>query len=318
MAQTPADLERAEQLFDEGTEAFEAGRYEAALEKMRESYSLSMSYHAAAGLGQVELYLGRHRDAAEHLDFSLRNFPKTADAEGKRQVMTGLEEARQHTFALSIVTNVSGAEILLDGNSLGQTPVDFDLYIDPGEHRLRVEREGYEPFEQALFAPAGGQKALDIELRPSGGHAAGAMHSDAALEADAGRSNWSPAKTWVLAVGGGVTLAAAGAGVWFWSDSSSETDRADDIDARLEETNTQCLDSAEARCAELLDARKSADSSSKLATAMFATAGIAAVATAGVFAWVHFSEADEPPHLGAMVSPVLTPQLSGLTVSGRF
>jgi len=50
--------------------------------------------------------------------------------------------------SLTIETVPSGAAILLDGAPLGQAPLTIAL--PPGTHRLRAEREGWEPAEEAV------------------------------------------------------------------------------------------------------------------------------------------------------------------------
>src|SRR5882672_181123 len=93
-------VERADQLFREGTSAFEAERYSEAYGALRSAWDLSPSYRHAAGLGQVELHLAQYRDAAEHLAYCLRNFPETGDKVARQHVEEGLEQAREHVASL--------------------------------------------------------------------------------------------------------------------------------------------------------------------------------------------------------------------------
>jgi hypothetical protein len=48
---------RAEQFYDAGVAAFEAGHFDQAYEKYLQAWGLKKSYRTAAGLGQVELEL---------------------------------------------------------------------------------------------------------------------------------------------------------------------------------------------------------------------------------------------------------------------
>ncbi|MBC7315835.1 MAG: PEGA domain-containing protein, partial [Chloroflexi bacterium] len=50
--------------------------------------------------------------------------------------------------SLTIETVPSGAAILLDGAPIGQAPLTISL--SPGTHRLRAEREGWEPAEETV------------------------------------------------------------------------------------------------------------------------------------------------------------------------
>lgn len=320
IAETPADVRRAELMYDQGTAAFEAGDYQLALNKMSRAFELSRSYLTAAGLGQVELHLGRHRDAAEHLDYSLRHFPTTADARARRQVMDGLAEARRHTFALSVAASVPGAIVKLDGQLIGKTPIDHDLYVQPGEHRLTVEASGFETFEQTLFAPAGGKKSLAVELRPVSAPATAEITRDARDSAHLGDdgSDWNPVNTWVLAIGGGVALATAGAGVAFSANADDDESRADDLASQLDDQDVNCAQNPSPGCSELLAARSDSRDNEELAKTAWLVSGVTLVATVGLFTHFHFANDDETPPTNARLVPVVGPTGSGFVVSGSF
>ena len=65
------------QLFDQAQAAFAKGDKQGAYEAYKAAWALQKSYDIAGNLGNVELKLGMHRDAAEHLAFALDDFPPT-------------------------------------------------------------------------------------------------------------------------------------------------------------------------------------------------------------------------------------------------
>jgi hypothetical protein len=57
-------------------------------------------------------------------------------------------------------------QLLIDGQLIGNTPRG-NLRLAPGRHVVRIQREGFEPYERTLTVTAGEIVRLtEIELRP--------------------------------------------------------------------------------------------------------------------------------------------------------
>jgi len=67
---------------------------------------------------------------------------------------------------LSVEANVSGARVLVDGRQVGTTPLT-DREVSPGEHRIQVEKEGYEPYQKRVRFEPGRAMSLYVDLSPS-------------------------------------------------------------------------------------------------------------------------------------------------------
>lgn len=72
---------------------------------------------------------------------------------------------------LSVECDVSGAKVFLDNRSLGITPLT-DAAVSPGDHTVRVEKDGYEPYRKSMLLEAGRSITLHVTLseeRPENG-----------------------------------------------------------------------------------------------------------------------------------------------------
>lgn len=68
--------------------------------------------------------------------------------------------------AVDVLTDVPGANVFLDGNIVGLTPLPGPLRgIAAGVHKLRVEREGFSTFEEDV--PVRFEKATQVVVRQS-------------------------------------------------------------------------------------------------------------------------------------------------------
>ncbi len=85
---------------------------------------------------------------------------RTADVTAKL-VAAALEQGTAEGH-VAVVTAPPGASVTVDGTMVGETPVALDL--EPGRHRVRVERAGYAVVEREVVVPAGGDLRLDVPL----------------------------------------------------------------------------------------------------------------------------------------------------------
>ena len=131
-----ADPEHVRDLLTRGTEALSANRNDEARTLLAEAYRLRRSYDVAAALGQAELELGHHRDAAEHLDFAIREFPPGESRKLLKQLEDAFAGAKAHVATLRVSVNQPGCEVTLDGALVGTSPLTNELFVEPGVHAL--------------------------------------------------------------------------------------------------------------------------------------------------------------------------------------
>jgi hypothetical protein len=60
---------------------------------------------------------------------------------------------------LSVKCNISGARVFVDNRKVGNTPVT-DMELSPGEHRIRVEKNGYDTYQKRIRLKEG--RSLNI------------------------------------------------------------------------------------------------------------------------------------------------------------
>lgn len=91
--------------------------------------------------------------------FPIREIVKTG-------VATDALPWERHRFPLSVTTNPNGARLLVDGHEVGVTPVS-DLMLQSGRYLVRVERDGYKPYQTHVGVGSGeASRDLRYELQP--------------------------------------------------------------------------------------------------------------------------------------------------------
>ena len=96
----------------------------------------------AASLAVVENALKNTRDAAEHFQFALDNFPPMTAADKRQQLEQGLAEARKNVGELTI--NVApGAEIEVNGRAVGMSPLKGPVFVEPGQTTVTCKKKDF-------------------------------------------------------------------------------------------------------------------------------------------------------------------------------
>ncbi len=108
----------------------------------------------AAG-GAIALSLG-HGDAGPVANDTARTAAPAPDASAPAIAAAAVPDPAVATL---VVDARPPATVLLDGRSLGTTPV-LHARVAPGEHRVRLQAEGYQPYERTVDLVAGGADSL--------------------------------------------------------------------------------------------------------------------------------------------------------------
>ncbi|HYQ45391.1 MAG TPA: PEGA domain-containing protein [Polyangiaceae bacterium] len=315
------DSDRANQLFKKGKVAFNAGKYNDALRIYTEAWSLKQSPDIAANLAQTESELGQHRDAAEHFSFALDHLLPSSTDEQKQALAEGLAQERKEIGALHVTLEPADAELTIDGARVA-VPPSGDVFVEPGEHAVSVNREGYETNQQTVRISRGASQVLWIKLTQAGGSGS-AVDGQPPASTDGTQPpvhEHSHRSIVPAIVGGGLVLAGAAVGTVFLVSANSSQKDADQLKSSLPDGNACGAGTPYVeQCAALHDKNSDIDRARTLEIVGYSVAGAAAVGTAVYLLWPR-SHSHEQARLPLHLSPTLAvaPGATNFALSGRF
>jgi len=114
---------------------------------------------------------------------------------------------------LDVTTTPAGAAVLLDGKSVGTTPLSVDA-VTIGKHVVRIEKGGHDPVERQVEVGPGGAVVLDVPL---------VLSAEAQAQLDHAKTQMTRRIVMVASYGVAAATAAAG-GVFLWLDQSKRAD----------------------------------------------------------------------------------------------
>jgi hypothetical protein len=156
--------ETARALYEEAHNARGEQNWALCHAKATAAWAIQKHPNIAAAAGDCALYLGKSKEAAEHLAFYLEHKKPSAAPATVEYFKKRFGEAAAKIAIVRLTINVEGARILL-----GETVVDPNtpLYLDPGDYELHAEHDGYKPLAQPLAATAGQDVTIPLELLPA-------------------------------------------------------------------------------------------------------------------------------------------------------
>lgn len=135
-AEPPVDpaLREAGERFDRGVTFYDEGDFGAALAEFRRAYELTGHWGVLYNLGQVSAALNRNVDAVRCFEDYLESGGGEIDAARRAEVEQRLRELRSRLATLTVTVDVDGAEVLLDDEIVGTTPLPEPIYVAAGPH----------------------------------------------------------------------------------------------------------------------------------------------------------------------------------------
>jgi hypothetical protein len=298
-------MDKADELYRQGNDAYKQNRLKDAYNFYRDAWNLKKSYDIAGNLGAVELAINMPRDAAEHLLHSLRQFPANGKPEARDKTRQRLEEALKQIGTLVIKANVEGADILIDGKSIGKAPLEQEVFVDAGARRIEAKFEGYESAQQQLQVAKGSTHQVALKLKKSA--------PPPPVVVTPTRPSWTVP---VIVVGASLAAASFGTGIGLFVASGSKGTEADEKLAELRRTSGPTPCPTQPGCAEVKDLRADHDTFHNVAIGTFVLGGVFAAAT--VTSVFLLNPKRSSTESDVRVAPALGPTSQGLFVTGTF
>ena len=85
-----------------GNKAFKEGRFAEAERAYRQAFAVKKGFDIAGNLGAAELAEGKLRECAQHLAFTLRNFPLTGEPALREQMNRAYQQCRRGAGAVRV------------------------------------------------------------------------------------------------------------------------------------------------------------------------------------------------------------------------
>jgi len=154
----------ASERFRRGVKLYRDADYVAALIEFKRAYALSPNYRVLYNLGQTSRELKDYAAALTSYRQYLEEGGKKIKASRRAEVRTAIDDLVERVGTLSIATNVEGAEIQIDDEVMGRTPLEEPVVVNIGKRRVSATLPGHVPASRVIEVASRDELDVDLEL----------------------------------------------------------------------------------------------------------------------------------------------------------
>lgn len=286
-AQVPTSQAQYRRAYD----AIEKKRWPEARALLLELWSRSRTYDVAASLGQVEYQLKHYPAAAQYMAFAIANVaPKERPANVERY-RQALAEITQLVATLRVSVDHASAEVFVNGEKVGVSPLASEVFVEPGVHTLEARLGSDESVKKTLAVESGESYSVALELGALDAETAAALSGQrrsrntrgaAPARADASRSLIP------VYVGTAVTVVGASMAIGFGLAANGAEDDVRTLRRRLGPSGCADGTAPSADCDEVADAVDRQQSNATVSNVGLGVATVAGLGTLGY--WLFWPE----------------------------
>ena len=150
--------------FEKGVRLGEAGAYREAAAEFERAYRLSPHYAVLYNLGQAYMALSQPVEAVEALQRYLTEGASQILTARRSEVQAALKQQRARIGSVTVDANVDGAALLIDGRTVGRSPLPSPVRVARGEHQISAVLDGYRATPRTITVTGDGARvALALE-----------------------------------------------------------------------------------------------------------------------------------------------------------
>ena len=166
---SPAAVTEASQRYDRGLKLYSEGEYRLAVIEFERAYELVPDHRVLYNIGQVRIQLGDYAKARIALERYLKDGEGKIPPARQQSVATDLDMLAGRTATLKIDCAVEGAEVTIDGESVGVTPLPTPILMNSGEHNIEVRKADYQTrvLRRTLAGKDEGEVTIELDKIPS-------------------------------------------------------------------------------------------------------------------------------------------------------
>jgi tetratricopeptide (TPR) repeat protein len=159
-----AAVKEAAERYERGLQLYSEGEAALALIEFERAHDLVSDYRVLYNIGQVRIQLGRYASARDALQQYLEQSGDDLPPDRKTAVEADLQMLVGRTAHLKVITNEPGAEIVMDGIVVGQTPMSEPLLVDAGVRAVAVQKQGFQSNSTRISLAGRDERELTLNI----------------------------------------------------------------------------------------------------------------------------------------------------------
>jgi PEGA domain len=213
----PQAKAQAQALLGQATKLYQQGDVAGALDKFQAAYASFPSPKLMFNIGQANRDLSRPVEALEAFEKFLVG-AADASPEMIADARKSVAQLQKKLGRIQVDCESAGAEVSVDGKSVGLTPLPELIWVTPGRHQVTAKHASAAPAIEDVDVTAGSVSTVTMRLRPlaaslsaSAPKAAPNFDVQATSAPSGGSEGWWLGRKWTWVAAGSTVLLAVGA-----------------------------------------------------------------------------------------------------------
>ncbi len=160
----PAPANEARVAFQDGVRHYAEQHFAEALESFRRAYRVRPHPSVLVNIANCYLALNQPQQAVTTFERFLNDPTNAATPQQRTAIERGLEEARRQLATIQVRVEPAGAEVFLDGDLVGNSPLRRPLVTGPGPHVLEARGPNGAMLQFQARVNPGGTLTVTLDL----------------------------------------------------------------------------------------------------------------------------------------------------------
>lgn len=224
----------AHEHFDRGMAASNDQRFAEAVTEFEKAYELWPDYRVLYNIAKVRATLGRSAEAVAAFEAYLDKGGAEVPAARQQEVREAMQAQLTHVATIDVRVSPAGAEVRVDGQLVGRSPLAAPVRVTEGKHTLEALLAGRAPQLREVEVPGASRLAVELTFPPPAPEALPAVAPPAVVARDRApdpRRGWRAVGYGVA--GAGLVAAIAGAVVAYGAANDANAARALMVEASM-------------------------------------------------------------------------------------
>jgi len=157
-------MDEAAPHFRRGLELFKEADFRGALIELRRANQIAPSFRLLYNIGQCYLELQDYAGALRSFQAYLSEGGARVPRDRRATVDADIQKLQGRVATIELSTNVSGAEVRVDDDVVGTTPLGQPLLVGAGRRRITIEKAGMPAAAKLIDVAGGDHLSLSLPL----------------------------------------------------------------------------------------------------------------------------------------------------------
>lgn len=142
---------------------FNDGNFENALTEFQHCYETGTDYRVLYNIAVCKARLHNYSEAIDILRQYLQS-DRSMENEDRQETELWISELQKRVGSVKLNINAEGAQIYIDRNKTGISPLTNPIILNIGTHNLNITKNGYQNYEKTFEVFAETEKQIQINL----------------------------------------------------------------------------------------------------------------------------------------------------------